>query len=185
MQIDDIFDNIEETKARQSTRYERAGRYLMVVTNAKQGESRKKRKFFAIEKTVLHVFQAPESGEGHKVGDKVSHLLMVDQEPTLPNIKSMIVNVFGVEENEVNKETCWLCFGKKLQPNGEALDVQSPLVGMFVRMNNYNIITRETQREITIKEYERAYTEEEVEEVLTDSGRAVLAEVKEQLKVPF
>lgn len=124
-----LFSGMEGAKARVDANYERDGDYIERIDAVKTGKARTGDEFLVVEKTVLHVIDNAD-GKGHKVGEKISHMMMKKHDSFLGNVKAFIANTLGVNEVEVTEAKCEQVIAEKL------------LDGMFIRCQNRTVMTR-------------------------------------------
>ena len=155
-----FFRNIGNVKAQQSTRYEEAGHYIMRVECIKQGESRKGVDFIAIEKTVLQVIDNEvinpitlEKSVGHRKGEEVTHMIMMDKDAAMPEFKSTLIALSGDDEEAITEEVCDM-----------VVSDEQPLAGLVVEMVN-TLVKTKSGGLFTKKNYKRVLTPQEVEEL--------------------
>lgn len=125
-----LFAGIEEAQERRDANYERPGHYIERIDNIKADRSRKGEEFLAIEKTVLHVLD-DDNGEGHRVGQQVTHMLMKKHDSFLGNVKSFVANTLGSSPDEVKLDVCVTICAE-----------DQPLSGIIIECQNRNQVTK-------------------------------------------
>jgi hypothetical protein len=100
-----IFSGISAVKARVAANYMRPGRYWLRINRLKLDSNRKNVPFLAIEMQVCRVLDN-DNGQGHKVGEDVTHMLMTDNEMFMPNIKAALARILDVPSETITEEEC-------------------------------------------------------------------------------
>jgi hypothetical protein len=145
-----LFDGVKKADLNFGSNYAREGNYIVFIRRIAEGKTRKGRDFVAVEKVVLEVISAPEE-KAHKPGEQMSDLMMADKDSFLGNFKTMVVNLMGVQAEEVDEDACNLITS----------DTQ-PLAGIVAEVNNIERIGKESQKPYTLKKYVRSLPVEEI-----------------------
>lgn len=111
-----LFDKVESARPKVDASYIRAGNYLARIDRVKQGESRKKDPFVAIEMTVLKCLEREGGVEPHKPGESVSQLYMHKSDYFDSEVKAFVMAVTGCSEGEVTPAACEQVCDPKVQP---------------------------------------------------------------------
>lgn len=128
-----LFKNIKDVKVNQDFNYEGAGHYWTKFNKIKQGMTRTKETFLAIEKTVIKVLPSNESGPTHFVGEEISHYIGISgNEYFEKDVKGMVIGMFGVKSEEVTEEIC-----ESVLANEGAL-----MAGIVAEVDNRKIATK-------------------------------------------
>ena len=131
-----IFEGVDTAALRLSSNYIGEGHFVLRIDAVKTGTSRKKAAFVAIESTVLSNFDEGDDAQ-HKVGDNVTHMLMVQQDMFLSSFKTFICKSMGVEPDEVTAEAC----EQSCNTDPEKGTVQ-PMSGLLVEVVCKDIVTK-------------------------------------------
>lgn len=134
-----IFKGLKEANASMDANYERPGHYYMLIDKCKTGTSRKKEDFCAIEKTVVKVLD-DDQGAGHKLGESVTHMIMLKHDSALPNIKAFIAGVMDLDPDEIDVDAAEAIFAAENDHKHA-----QPLSGTVVEVKNRNIKTKAGQ----------------------------------------
>jgi len=154
-----IFDGIKKAPRGFQANYEKPGRYWVRINACKEGKTRKKKPFVVLEKTVIRVLD-DDNGNGHRMGEDISHMLMEEWDSFLSNIKTIVGDILGIANDEIDEEvTEELC--------AEVFCAESIFAGIVVECNNRNIVKKDGNDFTTIK-YVRDIPPEELLEVLDE-----------------
>lgn len=123
---DDFFEGVEDAKVTGSYVYEKPGKYIERIDRVVVKKNRKKAWVLIFEKTVVHVLD-DDNGQGHSVGDRVSHLMKRDSEYFLSEIKKIVANILMVKPKRVTGAICKQISSK-----------EQPLRGMLIECDNKN-----------------------------------------------
>lgn len=154
-----IFEGIGQAKASVGANYIRPSDYIVRIDRVKQDVSHKKIPFVAFELTILKVLleremTINESGEKracpHKPGEQVSQLIMMNHEMALPNLKAIVMALFGCDEEAVNAEIC-----------DQMVSDAQPMAGMVAKVECVEIITKGKKEPFTKPIYRYALTRED------------------------
>lgn len=130
-----MFKNVKDARANFGANYEREGNYIMFVRRVKLDKNRNDDWFVAVEKIAIECINPGNETKPHRVGEQLSHLLCnygKAKDSFLPNYKAMIMSVFDVPEEEVDEDACDLVTSD-----------EQPMAGMFLEMQNKNVVTKE------------------------------------------
>lgn len=94
-----FFSGVNEADQRADANYLRPGAYTLVLTQVKAIQTRKKRNAFVIEAKVT----VASEGAQNKVGDIVSHMVMMDTDGALSDIKAFASAATGLAFDEVDE----------------------------------------------------------------------------------
>jgi len=150
-----MFKNVKDAKANFGANYEREGNYIMFVRRVKLDKNRNDEWFVAVEKVAIECINPGAEPKPHRVGEQCSHLLCnygKGKDSFLPNYKALIMNVFDVPEDEVDEDACDLVTSD-----------DQPMAGIFLEMQNKNVVTKEGKDFTRIK-YIRAIPLSEIAE---------------------
>jgi hypothetical protein len=161
-----IFDNIVETKASRSANYTRPGHYWCIINGVKEGETRNKDGFVAIEMTTIHRFEeqcfpdsiAPDGSTvlgSHKIGEDHTHMMLTKHDSFLGNFKQFLVGASGTPEHEITPEDATY-----------VISDEQPLAGYIVEVTAKTIKTRRGT-DFTKIEYERQISPTQIKNTLT------------------
>lgn len=165
------FSGVGDAKASFDAVYCGRGHYLLRIDNVKTDQNRTKRRFVAVEMTVLHTF---DDGDGHidtaikstwhQPGASVSDIMMQDSDYFLGDLKAFIANVAGISQAEVTPKRC----SQVTDPKGP-----QPFAGLVVEMRNRQKPTRPTTQNpqggvFTKRTYVREWKASEFSELLSD-----------------
>jgi len=152
-----LFKGISNASASMEANYARPGHYLVMLLDAKQGETRKGESFVAIRKKCVAVL----GGEGdnpHRVGEEFTDMLMAKQDTFLPNFKKFVMVATGEEdEDSITEEVA-----------EEVTGDDQPLSGLIMEVENVERIGQKTGKPYTRKAYKRVLSREEIEEQFDD-----------------
>ena len=129
-----IFSGLKDAKINADANYERAGHYLQLINRCKTGTSRKGKDFAVVEKTCVHVFD-DKDGLGHRVGEDLSWMLMVDNDYFQGDLCKFIGAVMGISPEEVEDEHGPLIFEAEDDKSGH----DQPFAGLVVECKNMEI----------------------------------------------
>lgn len=121
-----IFSGIKNAEYYESGKYVAPGLYLGEVLKVKQGMSRKKRGFFAVELRVLE----SSNSKDHPVGTDMTWMVMLDQDAAMGNIKHFIAVAGDMSVDEVEEEDA-----------NDAVSESNPLAGVKLRISAVNVKT--------------------------------------------
>ncbi len=139
------FKGLDNTNPSRNYEFIRAGRYLARVEEFRFGENRSKRGFARFLFQILSVLDpsaaATDPKGPHRVGEKVSWVLMADKDASAPNLKAALMAICECDAVEITDEAS----------EQMASDAQ-PLKGIFVEIDgslqkarsNGNLFTRIT-----------------------------------------
>lgn len=125
-----IFKGLKDAKPSVDGNYERIGKYLERIDRIKVDNSRKGDAFVAVEKTVVRVLDDAQ-GQGHKVGEQVTHMMMPKHDSFLGNIKGMLASLLEMKPEEIGEEAAEM-----------VCDEKQPLAGMLIECHNHIITTK-------------------------------------------
>lgn len=156
-----LFAGVKNAPKRIDSNYEKPGTYWERIDACKTGTSRKGDEFAVLEKTVIRVIDDAE-GEGHRVGENISHMMMKKHDSFLSNIKTLISDIYEISEEDVNEELCEQVFPEKD-------DQESIFAGLIVECSNRNIVTKKNN-DFTAVKYVREVSPQEILETLDDES---------------
>jgi hypothetical protein len=148
-----LFKGIKGTRASVESNYARPGRYIAMILDVRQGETRKGEDFVAIRKKGLEVVSAPGDNP-HRVGEEWTDMLMASQDTFLPNFKRFALVMLGESDDESIDE------GVAEEITGDS----QPLSGLVVEVENIERVSQKTDKPYTRKIYKRVLPKEEVNE---------------------
>jgi hypothetical protein len=150
-----LFAGIKNAPRRLDSNYEKPGTYWERIDACKDGKSRKGDDFVVLEKTVIRVIDDAE-GEGHRLGENISHMLMKKYDSFLSNVKTIIANIMDIPGDEVTEALC-----------EEVFCPESIIGGFVVECSNRNIVTKKGT-DFTAITYKREVPPQEVLETLSE-----------------
>lgn len=101
-----FFEGIQNARAgSRDGDYLKVGHYLVRIDRCKQGMNRKRIMFTAIEGTVIAVMH-DGNGEGHRVGDEVTHYMGSDSDYYFDDLSGFICAATGSQPTEVEPSDC-------------------------------------------------------------------------------
>lgn len=163
--VKSIFKGIKDAKAKVDAVYDGPGHYLERIEKVKLDESRKGVTFFAVEKTVIHVFDnADNNSLAHRVGDSPTFMIMQTSDYFQSEVKAFIKSVLE-EDLDTKPED------EILEMIQAIVDDSQPLAGTVVEMRN-RLITTQKENVITRSNFVREVPASELLEVLTDDEKS-------------
>ena len=135
-------NNIVKAKPRIDANYERQGHYYELINRVKEDTSRKLEDFAAIEKTIILVID-DAAGQGHRVGEAITHMLMYKHDAAVADLQAFISVVAGLSPESLTKEMVDMVFSD-----------QQPFAGMVVEVLS-RMITLKTGAPFTKITYKR------------------------------
>lgn len=128
--LSSVFSGIKTAKGRIDANYIRDGRYWTAIRRIKCDKSRQGDVFVAIEQVVVKVLDNAD-GKGHRVGEEVTHMLMMRHDSFLGNIKAFIANVLDMPEAEIGEQEAM-----------EICDDTQPLTNTVVEVKGRTVETK-------------------------------------------
>lgn len=117
--------NLDSANASRNYDYVRAGRYLVRLEEFRFGVNRAKIDYARFSFTVVSVLDPSEAAKDpkgpHRVGEKISWVLMANKDASAPNLKAALMSIMEAPAEEITDD-----FSKTA-----ASDAQ-PLKGMFL-----------------------------------------------------
>lgn len=130
-----VFEGIENAEVQRDSEFIRPGRYILRLDACRTGVTRKQIDYSLFSFTCVDVVDdtaASDDPKGpHRVGDKVSWMIMKSWDGFLAAVKSAIVQMTGCSEDEVTSDNLQIIFGG-----------DQPLAGNFYEVDARNIITK-------------------------------------------
>lgn len=137
-----MFDGIENAKGRMSSNYIRPGRYWANIKACKASANRKGEQFVAVEMQVIKVID-DDNGNGHRVLEDVTHMLMAKHDSFMGNIKKMISDILDVPQEEITSDEAM-----------QIVSPEQPLANTVVEFNAFNTKTQKGN-DFTVVDYSR------------------------------
>lgn len=123
-----IFDKIADAKTSFDSNWVRPGRYQAEIMGVKLTQKFTGEKFLAIELRVVNVLD-DNGGQGHRVGEDITHMLGVMKPGFLSNFKQFLASTLGVNPEDVTKEGA-----------DKAVSEEQPLAGIVVELEARTIM---------------------------------------------
>ncbi len=162
-----MFDEIGKASATFNANYERPGKYIEWIKAVKTVVTRQNGDGIVLEKRVAVVLD-DNSGQGHKPGEEVSHMLLSKYDSFLGNVKAMVIGIMGLDDPDSISDAEWVETCEEMVDEKKA-----PLAGLFVEVHNRNIVTR-NENDFTVVSYIQEVHPEEVRELMGDYANKFL-----------
>ena len=166
-----LFAGIKDASAKVDAEYDGPGHYLERIEKVKVDQNRKGVRFFAVEKTVIHVFDnAGGHPDAHRVGDSTTFMVMQSSEYFKIEVKAFVKSVLEEDLDAKSEDEI-------LDVIQAIVDDSQPLAGTVVEMRNHNRLKKDKKPEdenafFTKVKFVREVPASELLEVLTDDEKS-------------
>ena len=149
--------------------YPAVGDYLYRIDTFRCKQTRKGIDLMAAEFTTVHIFKTEEGKASHPIGEEVCKISLQSSDYYVKDIKAVLTAATGCSDNQIGQEEILESFG--FDSKGNELPDGPPLDGQYItiKVSTFELEKKDKPGEFyTITNFERAYSPEELLNILSD-----------------